>query len=361
MATIGSTPKTMRALVAYDKDKYVFETAYPTPECGPDDIIIKTEACGICAGDLKCSHGAAMFWGDETQPSWVKPPFIPGHEFFGHIVEMGENVKGFQLGDRIIADQIVPCGECRFCKDGHYWMCQPHNIFGFQHTNNGGMAEYVRFPKTAVISRVPDDMPIDKALMIEPYGCSKHAVDRGSITNEDVVVISGAGTLGLGMITYARMKNPKKLIALDMMDARLEKALEFGADLAWNPGKMDVVAAINELTDGYGCDVYIEATGHPSSVIQGLTMVRKLGRMVEFSVFGAPTTVDWSIIGDRKELDILGAHLSPYAYPFVIENIANGKLKTNGVVSSTFPIEEWEKAFEYATGKYGDFKVALTF
>ncbi len=361
MANIGSTPKTMRALVAYDKDKYVFETAYPTPECGPDDIIIKTEACGICAGDLKCSHGAAMFWGDETQPSWVKPPFIPGHEFFGHIVEMGENVKGFQLGDRIIADQIVPCGECRFCKDGHYWMCQPHNIFGFQHTNNGGMAEYVRFPKTAVISRVPEDMPVDKALMIEPYGCSKHAVDRGSITNEDVVVISGAGTLGLGMITYARMKNPKKLIALDMMDARLEKALEFGADLAWNPGKMDVVAAINELTDGYGCDVYIEATGHPSSVIQGLTMIRKLGRMVEFSVFGAPTTVDWSIIGDRKELDILGAHLSPYAYPFVIENIANGKLKTNGVVSSTFPIEEWEKAFEYATGKYGDFKVALTF
>lgn len=361
MANIGSIPKTMKALVAYSKDKYVLEMDYPTPECGPDDIIIKTEACGICAGDLKCSHGAAMFWGDETQPSWVKPPFIPGHEFFGHIVEMGENVKGYKLGDRIIADQIVPCGECRFCKDGHYWMCQPHNIFGFQSTNNGGMAEYVRFPKTAVISRVPDDMSVKDALLIEPYGCSKHAVDRGSITNEDVVVISGAGTLGLGMITYARMKNPRKLIALDMMDARLEKAKEFGADLVWNPGKMDVVSAINEITDGYGCDVYIEATGHPSSVIQGMSMIRKLGRFVEFSVFGAPTTMDWSIIGDRKELDVLGSHLSPYAYPFVIENIVSGKLKTNGVVSSMFPIEEWEKGFEYATGKYGDFKVALTF
>ena len=223
------------------------------------------------------------------------------------------------------------------------------------------MAEYVRFPKTAVISRVPDDMSVKDALLIEPYGCSKHAVDRGSITNEDVVVISGAGTLGLGMITYARMKNPRKLIALDMMDARLEKAKEFGADLVWNPGKMDVVSAINEITDGYGCDVYIEATGHPSSVIQGMSMIRKLGRFVEFSVFGAPTTMDWSIIGDRKELDVLGSHLSPYAYPFVIENIVSGKLKTNGVVSSMFPIEEWEKGFEYATGKYGDFKVALTF
>lgn len=90
-------------------------------------------------------------------------------------------------------------------------------------------------------------------------------------------------------------------------------------------------------------------------------MIRKLGRFVEFSVFSEPTLLDWSIIGDRKELDVLGSHLSPYCYPFVIENIANGKLKTNGVVSSTFPIEKWETAFEYATGKYGDLKVAIIF
>ena len=361
MRNKGETPKTMKALVAYDKDRYVFEHEYPAPECGSDDIIIKTEACGICAGDLKCNHGAAMFWGDEVQPSWVKPPFIPGYEFFGHIIEMGQNVEGYELGDRIIADQIVPCGKCRFCKDGHYWMCQPHNIFGFQKENNGGMAEYVRYPQTAVISRVPDTMSIEDALLIEPYGCSKHAVDRGNITNEDVVVISGAGTLGLGMVTYSRMKNPKKLIVLDMVDERLEKAKEFGADIVWNPGKVNVVKEIETLTEGYGCDVYIEATGHPSSVIQGLSMIRKLGRFVEFSVFGAPTTVDWSIIGDRKELDILGSHLSPYAFPFIIENIENKKLGTKGVVSRKFKIEEWEKAFEYATGKHGDFKVALVF
>ena len=354
-------PKTMKALVAYGKDEYKLELNYPTPECGPDDIIIKTEACGICAGDLKCSHGADMFWGDELQPSWVKPPFIPGHEFFGHIVEVGENVTEFKVGDRITADQIVPCGECRFCKTGRYWMCQPHDIFGFQNTNNGGMAEYVRYPKTSVISRVPEEMSIEEALLIEPYGCSKHCVDRAQITNEDVVVISGAGTLGLGMITYARMKNPKLLIALDMQDNRLEKAKEFGADLVFNPGKCNVGDEIRALTDGYGCDIYIEATGHPSSVVQGMDMIRKLGRFVEFSVFGAPTTLDWSIIGDRKELDVLGSHLSPYAYPFVIENITKGNLKTNGVGSRIFKLEEWETAFEYATGKYGDLKVAFVF
>jgi L-iditol 2-dehydrogenase len=354
-------PKTMKALVAYGKDEYKLELNYPTPECGPDDIIIKTEACGICAGDLKCSHGAAMFWGDETQPAWVKPPFIPGHEFFGRVVEVGENVTEFKIGDRITADQIVPCGECRFCKTGRYWMCQPHDIFGFQNTNNGGMAEYVRYPKTSVLHKVPKDMPLEAALLIEPYGCSKHAVDRAKITVEDVVVISGAGTLGLGMITYAHKMNPAKLIVLDMKDERLEKAKEFGADIVMNPGKEDVYAKIMELTDGYGCDIYIEATGHPSSVVQGLKMIRKLGTFVEFSVFGEPTTVDWTLIGDNKELDVLGSHLSPYCYPYVIENIANGSLKTDGIVSRYFDLENWEEAFDYATGRYGDFKVAFKF
>lgn len=354
-------PETMKALVAYSKEDYRLELSYPVPECGPEDIIIKTEACGVCAGDLKCRHGAEMFWGNEKEPMWVKPPFIPGHEFLGEIAALGEKVTEFELGERITADQILPCGECRFCKSGKYWMCQPHSIFGFQAENNGGMAEYVRYPKNSVISRVPKHLPLEKALLIEPYGCSKHAVDRASITNEDVVVISGAGTLGLGMVTYARMKNPAMLIVLDLSENRLEKAKEFGADLVLNPSKEDALKKINELTEGYGCDVYIEATGHPSSVVQGLQMIRKLGRFVEFSVFGETTTVDWSIIGDRKELDLLGAHLSPYAYPFVIKNIENGNLKTDGVVSRTFPIEEWEKAFEYASGKYGDFKVAITF
>lgn len=157
------------------------------------------------------------------------------------------------------------------------------------------------------------------------------------------------------------MKNPAKLIVLDMAENRLAKAKEFGADIVMNPGEQDVVGEVLGLTGGYGCDTYIEATGNPASVIQGMNMIRKLGRFVEFSVFAAPTTLDWSIIGDRKELDVLGSHLSPYCFPFVIEKIAAGELKTDGVVSATFPIEDWEKAFNRATGKQGDLKVAITF
>ncbi len=234
-------------------------------------------------------------------------------------------------------------------------------MFGFMYYTNGGMAEYVRYPKNAVIAKVPDDMPMEQAVLIEPYGCSKHAVDRAGITNEDVVVISGAGTLGLGMVTYARMKNPKLLIVLDMQKNRLEKAKEFGADLVFNPGECDIDKEIKALTDGYGCDIYIEATGNPASVVQGLTIIRKLGTFVEFSVFSKETTVDWSIIGDRKELDIRGAHLSPYAYPFVIENMSKGNLKTDGVVTTTIALEDWKRGFELAGGSKGDLKVVIKF
>lgn len=350
----------MKAVVATSVGDYKLETNFPVPIAGDGDIIIKVEACGICAGDVKCEHGAAMFWGDNTQPSWVKPPFIPGHEFVGVIVEVGPNVKGgFKTGDRVVSDQIVPCWECKFCKTGRYWMCQKHDIYGFQKSVNGGMAEYMKLPKGALVYKVPTELPIEKAILIEPFACSKHAVDRGNISNEDVVVLSGAGTLGLGMVGAIKIKNPKTLVVLDMKDDRLELAKKFGADIVINPGKEDGVKKVMELTGGYGCDVYIEATGHPSSVIQGLTMIRKLGTFVEFSVFSGPTNVDWSIIGDRKELDLLGAHLSPYCYEPVIEWITNGKLPTEGVVTHKYPLEKWEEAFKVAGKGDGSLKVIL--
>ena len=361
MGNLGNIPKTMKALVVYSKDCYRLEKEYPVPECGSEDIIIKTEACGICTSDLKCRHGAKNYWGGLGQKPWVEPPFIPWHEFFGRIVQMGEKVSCFSLGERITADQIIPCQTCRFCKNGQYWMCEPHKIFGFQSCNNGGMAEYVRYSKNCVISKIPDSLSVEQAVLIEPYGCAKHAVDRANITQKDVVVISGAGTLGLGMLTYAKMKHPAILIVLDIQENRLKMAESFGADLTFNPLRCDVQKEIKKLTDGYGCDVYIEASGNPDSVIQGLDMIRKLGRFVEFSVFGKETTADWSIIGDKKELDILGSHLSPYAYTYVIENMEDGRLKTEGVVTHKFPLEEWEIAFDYASGKYGDLKVIFDF
>jgi erythritol/L-threitol dehydrogenase len=341
-------PKTMRAVVAYAPGDYRLETV-PVPRAGVDDIIVKVEACGICAGDIKSYVGAESFWGGNGQPKYIKAPMIPGHEFVGHVVELGENVEKqgkFKLGDRVISEQIVPCWECRFCKSGQYWMCEKHDVYGFQNNVNGGFAEYMRYPKESINHQVPQDLPLEKAILVEPFACSAWCVKRADIQLDDVVVLAGAGTLGLGMVGCARLRNPKKLIVLDTKPERLELAKKFGADLVFNPLKDDVVKIVKEMTDGYGCDVYIEATGHPDAVVQGLQMIRKLGRFVEFSVFSHDVSVDWSIISDRKQLDILGVHLGPYQYPFVISAIANGRIPTDGVVTHQLPLEKYEEGLE---------------
>ena len=352
-------PEKMKALVAYAPGDYRFEIV-DTPRAGEGEMILKVEACGICAGDVKAFAGAASFWGFDGQPKYIKAPMIPGHEIVGRVVEIGPKVEGWKIGDRICPEQIVPCGKCMFCKTGRHWMCEKHDLFGFQNNVNGGMAEYVKLTKEALPYRVPDDMPLEKAALIEPYACSFHCAERAAVTPRDVVVLSGAGTLGLGLVGALHQANPKCLVVLDLNEGRLKKAKEFGADIVMNPAKEDVVAKIKEMTNGYGCDIYVEATGHPASVQQGLDCIRKLGRFVELSVFGSPVTVDWSIISDRKELDLLGSHLSPFCYDDVIEWIGNGKLPTNGVVTNKFPLEKWEEAFDIAKhATNGALKVVL--
>lgn len=341
-------PKTMKALVVHGQSDYrLEEVSVPVP--GEEDILLKVEVCGICAGDVKASHPVARFWGGDGMPGYCEPPFTPGHEFIGKIVAMGNRVSGdFKIGDRLATEQIVPCGECRYCKEGSYWLCNPHNVYGFKNYLNGGMAEYVILPKNSINYHVPANLTIEKAALIEPYACALHGVHRADVKVDDVVVLAGSGTLGLGMVGALRLRNPKKLIVLDMVDSRLEMARKIGADVVINPSKENAQQIIMDLTDGYGCDVYIEVTGHPSAVNQGLEMIKKGGTFVEFSVFGSSATVDWSIIGDTKEINIKGSQLSPYCYPITIENITNGKAPTEGVVTHKFSLEQWEKAFKIA-------------
>lgn len=145
-----------------------------------------------------------------------------------------------------------------------------------------------------------------------------------------------------------KTENAEKLVVIDAIDERLELAKKFGADVVINPLKEDAIKLVKEMTEGYGCDVYIEATGAPIGVTQGLEMIRKLGRFVEFSVFGKETTVDWSIIGDRKELDIRGAHLGPYSYEVAIDLFSRGLVCADDIVTHFYSIDDWEEAFVMA-------------
>lgn len=354
--------QTMKAIVAHAPHDYRLEER-PIPKAGKEEVVVRVLGCGICASDIKCFKGAGMYWGDEYNPQWIQAPVIPGHEFFGEVVELGDGAAekfGLAVGDWAIAEQILPCDKCRYCKRGQYWMCEVHNMYGFQKDiAEGGMAEYMKYTSNSRIHRIPKTISIEAASMIEPLACAIHTVQRGRIELDDTVVIAGAGPIGLFMVQVAHLKTPKKLIVLDMKNERLELAKKFGADIVINPGEEDAIQRVLDETDGYGCDVYIEATGHPSAVTQGLKMIRKLGRFVEFSVFGEPTTADWSVIGDRKELDLYGAHISPYTYPIAIDLLERGLVEADSIVTHQYPLSEFEAAFQVSAKGEGSIKVLL--
>jgi erythritol/L-threitol dehydrogenase len=251
-----------------------------------------------------------------------------------------------QLGDRVIAEQIIHCGECRFCQNGQYWMCQVHPIFGFKNFLIGGMAKYSLYPAKSIVHQVPESLSAGEAAYVEPAACAWHAVERGDIKQGDTVVIAGVGNIGLCMLQIAKLFEPGQLIALDTKDYRLDIASQMGADVSINVTAEDAVKRVKELTDGYGCDVYIEATGNPAAVPLGLQMIRKLGTFVEFSVFNEPATVNWTIIGDTKELNIHGSHLGPYCYPKTIAAIADGRLDVKPLIAEAYPLTSFHEAME---------------
>ena len=351
-------PDTMKALVVTGRNQYVLKTV-PVPEPKEGEMLVKVEACGICAGDIKASHGTARFWGGDGMPAYCEPPFTPGHEFFGRVAAIGGKVPGdFSVGDRVISEQIVPCGECWYCKRGMYWLCDPHNVYGFKYYLNGGMAEYAILPAGSRNYHVPDDFTLEQGALIEPFSCSLHAVRQADPHEGDTVVLAGAGTLGLGMVQALSQRRFRQLIVLDLMDSRLRLAKSFGADEVLNPSACNAVEEVKKLTGGVGCDIYIEATGHPAAVQQGLDMLRKAGRFVEFSVMSGPSTVDWSIIGDARELTIVGSQLSPNCYEDVISSLKKGTTRTAGVITHRFPLSDWEEAYRVAQTKYA-IKVVL--
>ena len=308
---------TMQAVVNHGPRDYRLEEL-PRPTAGPGEALVQVEAVGICASDLKCYHGATKFWGDEHRPAYVETPVIPGHEFVGRVVELDEAAAdalerrrrrpGHLGADRaVLAVPLLPPRPVLDVRAARHLRVQAAYAGG-----DGGVHG---LPGRRAGAQDQRPLPAAHAAFIEPLSCALHAVERGSIGFEDVVVVAGCGPIGLGMVAGAAAKSPAQVIALDLADHKLALAEKCGATLTLNIGTDDVVTAVRDLTGGYGADVYLEGSGHPSAVGQGLQLLRKLGTFVEYSVFGSDVTVDWSIISDDKELDVLGAHLGPHCWP----------------------------------------------
>jgi len=353
--------KTMQAVVNHGPEDYRLEQV-PVPVPGPGEALVRVQAVGICASDLKCYHGATKFWGDATRPAWAETEVIPGHEFVGEIVQIdGAAAERWrvEVGDRVTSEQIVPCWKCRYCLRGQYWMCAPHDIYGFKRRTPGAMAEYMLFPADALVHRISADLPAAHAAFVEPLSCGLHAVERGNISFGDVVVVAGCGPIGLSMVAGAAAKSPAHLVALDISDAKLDLAAKCGASMTLNIERDDLSAAVLALTEGYGADVYLEGSGHPSAVGQGLGLLRKLGTFVEYSVFGSDVTVDWSILSDDKELDVLGAHLGPHCWPAAARMLESGRLPMNEIVTHQLPLSQFQQGLDLVADGSASIKVCL--
>ncbi len=353
-----SLPEKMKAVVTYTASDIRYED-YPVPQAGPGELVLKVKGTGICAGDIKCTHGGIRFWGTSPETAYVEGPCIQGHEFCGTVEEIGEGVTGYEKGDLVVAEQILPCGECEFCRTGQYWMCTRSAVFGFKQYANGGFAEYVKVPKGCKAHKLPKTFTVEQAALVEPIACGMHAVEQAGIRHDDVVVIAGMGPIGLSMANVANLAMPKCVIAIEVRPERAAMAKEFGADVVLNPLECDVAEEVKKLTGGLGCTVYIEASGNPKSVAQGFDCLANHGRFVQMGVMSALVETDFNTIGDGKELTIIGSHLSALVYPAVIRGIEKGLIRTDGLVTHTFPLSEFKKAYETAEKDPAALKVVL--
>ena len=354
-------PDTIEAVVCHGPGNYQLETV-PCPIPGPGEALIRVEAVGICASDLKVYHGATKFWGDANRPAFAETEVVPGHEFVGLVERIDHEASDrwhVEVGDRVVSEQIVPCGKCRYCLRGSYWLCQPHDLYGFKRKTPGAMSTYMVFPRQARVYKISKELPPAHAAFVEPLSCALHGVERAGIQFEDVVVVAGCGPIGLGMVTGARAKSPAHVVALDLSKERLELARLCGADVVIDISETDPLPVVSGLTDGYGADVYIEASGHPSAVPQGLRLLRRQATFVEYSVFGDDVTVDWSIISDEKELDVRGAHLGPHCWPTAISILESGVLPMDRICSHQLPLADFRSGFDLVDDGSESVKVTL--
>lgn len=350
--------RTMKALLSYAPYDNRYEDV-PVPTISDGEILLKVKGCGICAGDVKSYHGGIRIWGTSEENRYIEAPCIGGHEFYGEIVEKADDVEGFEVGDTIVTEQIIPCGTCKFCREGKYWMCTRSAVFGFKQYANGGFAEYVKLDKNCLNHKIPKSFTPEQAALVEPIACGMHAIERANIQHSDVVVIAGLGAIGLSMVNMSSLCLPKLVIGIDVKANRLAMGKDFGADVVLNPMECNVVEEIMKLTGGLGCDVYVEASGSPKSVTQGMDSLKNLGRYVQMGVFAEEVTADWNTIGDGKELTIIGSHLSALTFPAVIKGIASGLIKTDGLISHKFALADWKEAFEVAEKDPNAVKVML--
>ena len=267
----------MRVAMYYNnRDVRLEEIAVPNP--GSGELLIRTRASGICGSDL-------MEWYRVK-----KAPLVLGHEVTGEVVQVGEGVEDFRVGDRVFSSHHVPCGNCRYCLAGHQSVCE---LLRTTHFDPGGFAEYIRIPKINVelgTLCIPDSMTFEEGSFIEPLACVVRAQRFAHLKAEQTVLVIGSGISGLLHIQLARDRGTARIIATDISDYRLNAASQFGADATIHASE-DVAARLRDLNDGRLADLVIVCTGAMPAIQQATKSVDRGGTLLFFAPTAAGVDV----------------------------------------------------------------------
>lgn len=263
--------KTMKGIVKSGPGKgATYRTDLPIPEIGDDDVLIKVRATAVCGTDMHIYH-----W-NEFAAKRLPLPIVFGHETAGDIVQMGKNVKGFKIGDRISVETHIPCNNCKQCHLGNYHLCNNVRLFGL--TEPGAFAEYAKVDQK-VAYKIDDDIDYKHAAMLEAMGAGVHGAMKADVKDKDIL-ISGCGAIGLMVVGACKVLGAKKIIVTDIVEEKLELAKQMGAHALINALEKDVVKTVMELTDGEGVDAAIDISGSGRAIVADIKSLRKAGIMV---------------------------------------------------------------------------------
>lgn len=305
------------------------------PVAKENEIVIKVDYIGICGSDIHAYYGKHPF---------ISCPITLGHEFVGRVVETGQNVKGIMTGETVTAMPQIFCHECEPCQSGRYNICNTLKVIGCQ--TPGAACDYFAFD-ASLVKKIPEGMPKDIAATLEPAAVGVHAVQRGADISGKNVVVMGAGTIGNLTAQAALAKGAKQVLITDLSDYRLEIAGACGISKTANTGKVSMAAAIHEAFQGELADIFFECVGIGATVNQAIELSKKGHDIVIVGVFGNRPEINMSLVQD-KELRLIGSLMYVEKdYDDTIELMNTGMIQTRPLISNTFELSDYAKAFQY--------------
>jgi alcohol dehydrogenase len=329
----------MKALVYHGPGERSWDEVADPQIRQPTDAIVRIDASTICGTDLHILKGDV--------PA-VQPGTILGHEAVGRVVEVGDAVTTLEPGDRVLVSCITSCGRCRFCKESRYGLCTGGGGWILGHLIDGLQAELARVPfaETSVY-KVPDELSDEQVLFLADILPTSFEVGvlNGRVQPGDTVAIVGAGPIGLAAILTAKLYTPGRIISIDLTPSRLEKALEFGADVAIDNAHEDAVERVMQLTGGLGADVVIEAVGTPETFELCTELVRPGGHVANVGVHGHPVTLHLETLWIRG-VTIMTGLVDTFSTPRLLELVSTGRLDATPFATHRFPLGETMAAYD---------------